>query len=175
MIEYLNDDKAIDQFGREQVAGDLLQVKSDEQRFEQLIATAFLVLGPKALAEPNREKLAMDVVDDQIDVTSKAFLGLIVSCARCHDHKFDPIPTRDYYALAGIFKSTATLSSGSGPRQTPEAPRWLERPLVSAERAREIEESERVAGCQTARSAGSGGLHPSCPASRSTTGGSTHR
>src|SRR5947207_3823216 len=50
----------------------------------------------------------MDVVDEQIDAVSQAFLGLSVACARCHDHKFDPIPQKDYYALAGIFRSTET-------------------------------------------------------------------
>ncbi|MEW6161555.1 MAG: DUF1549 domain-containing protein, partial [Verrucomicrobiota bacterium] len=142
VINAFNQDKPFDRFIREQIAGDLLTHRDEEERFEHLIATGFLVLGPKALFEPNREKLVMDVADEQIDVTTKAFLGLTVSCARCHDHKFDPIPTRDYYALAGIFKSTATLSTG-GNRQDPGAPRWMERPLAKAEQAREIEAYDR--------------------------------
>ena len=89
-----------------QLAGDLLPFKDNDDRHQKWIATGLLVLGPKNLLEPNREKLLMDVADEQIDVTSRAFLGLTVSCARCHDHKFDPIPTRDYYALAEIFRST---------------------------------------------------------------------
>src|SRR4026209_1338345 len=63
------------------------------------------------LAEQDKPKLVMDLVDEQIDTVSRAFLGLPVSCARCHDHKFDPIPTRDSYALAGIFRSTKTMAN----------------------------------------------------------------
>src|SRR5205823_6220078 len=70
-------------------------------------------------------KMVMDIVDEQIEVTSKAFLGLTVACARCHNHKFDPIPTKDYYALAGIFKSTRTMESLNT------VARALEHPLVS--------------------------------------------
>lgn len=138
VIGAFNNDKPFDAFIREQLAGDLLPFTSDAQRFEQLIATGFLVLGPKALGEPNPAKLTMDVVDEQIDVTTRSFLGLTASCARCHDHKFDPIPTREYYALAGIFKSTTTLSSAAIPN--PQFPRWMERPLATASEARQIEE-----------------------------------
>lgn len=109
VIRSLNDDKPFDQFIREQVAGDLLPFNSPEERREQVIATAFLALGPKSLNETNDEAFAMDVVDEQIDVTTRAFLGLTASCARCHDHKFDPIPQKEYYALAGIFRSTDTF------------------------------------------------------------------
>jgi cytochrome c553 len=74
--------------------------------FDQWTATGFLALGPKMLAEQDKGKLVMDVVDEQLDVSSKAFLGLTVGCARCHDHKYDPIPTTDYYSLAGVFLNT---------------------------------------------------------------------
>src|SRR6185312_1885457 len=112
-------------FIREQIAGDLMDAVNDEDHYEKITATGFLALGPKVLGEPDREKLIMDVVDEQIDVTTRAFLGLTVSCARCHDHKFDPIPTHDYYALAGIFRSTIALNETSQQRlSTP----WLERP-----------------------------------------------
>jgi cytochrome c553 len=107
VIEALNSDKPFDRFVKEQIAGDLLA----DGGAAGLTATGFLVLGPKLLAEPDKQKMVMDIVDEQIDVVSKAFLGLTISCARCHDHKFDPIPTRDYYALAGIFKSTKTMAS----------------------------------------------------------------
>ena len=79
--------------------------------FDRWLATGFLVLGPKMLAEQDKPKLIMDIVDEQIDVVSRAFLGLTVGCARCHDHKFDPVSARDYYALAGIFKSTRTMEN----------------------------------------------------------------
>src|SRR5262245_59212856 len=77
-------------------------------RAERLIATGFLAIGPKTLNERNGLKFELDVVDEQIDVTTQAFLGITAACARCHDHKFDPIPQKDYYALAGIFRSTET-------------------------------------------------------------------
>ena len=75
---------------------------------ERLVATGFLALGPKVLNERNRVQFEMDLADEQIDTVTQAFLGLTVACARCHDHKFDPIPQTDYYALAGIFRSTET-------------------------------------------------------------------
>jgi hypothetical protein len=109
VVNALNADMPYDQFIREQIAGDLLEATNNADRHQKLIATGFLVLGPKNFNE-NREKLLMDIADEQIDVTCKAFLGLTVSCARCHDHKFDPIPTRDYYAIAGIFRSTHTIN-----------------------------------------------------------------
>ncbi|HEY6168731.1 MAG TPA: PSD1 and planctomycete cytochrome C domain-containing protein [Verrucomicrobiae bacterium] len=106
VIASLNADKPYDQFIREQIAGDLLPSKNVAQRNEQLIATGFLALGPKGLNERNREQFVADNVDEQIDATTRAVLAVTVSCARCHDHKFDPITMRDYYAVAGIFKST---------------------------------------------------------------------
>lgn len=106
VVDALNSDMPYDQFIREQIAGDLLPAETAEQRDRQLVATGMLTLGPKLFMETKSEKFLMDVVDEQIDVVSRAILGLTVSCARCHDHKFDPIPTRDYYALAGIFRST---------------------------------------------------------------------
>jgi hypothetical protein len=109
IIGSFNDDKPYDRFIKEQVAGDLLPFESPEQRRDQVMATAFLAIGPKSLNETNDEAFAMDVVDEQIDVTTRAFIGLTASCARCHDHKFDPIPQTEYYALAGIFRSTDTF------------------------------------------------------------------
>jgi hypothetical protein len=109
VIEAFNDDTPYDQFIREQVAGDMLPHESHGQRDRQLIATGMLALGPKSLNENNKVKFKMDVVDEQIDVVTRAFIGLTVSCARCHDHKFDPIPQSEYYSLAGIFTSTETL------------------------------------------------------------------
>ncbi len=128
VIQAFNEDRRYDQFIREQLAGDLLPAKSDEERYRHLTATGMLVMGPKLLAQQDREQLALDLIDEQIDVVSKSFLGLTASCARCHDHKFDPIPTRDYYALAGIFKSTATLA-GTLPRNS-RVMLWKERPLA---------------------------------------------
>ena len=105
VINAFNADRPFDRFLTEQIAGDLLPDATDETR----IATGFLVLGAKVLAEPDREKLTMDTIDEQIDSTGKVFMGMSLGCVRCHDHKFDPIKQRDYYALAAIFKSTKTF------------------------------------------------------------------
>jgi hypothetical protein len=110
VIDSFNKDKPYDQFVKEQVAGDLLPAASEKQRNEQLTATGFLALGAHDLLEVNEDVYRMDLIDEQINATSRAFLGLTVGCARCHDHKFDPIPTTDYYAMAGIFRSTQMLS-----------------------------------------------------------------
>ncbi len=109
VIDSYNQDKPYDQFIKEQIAGDLLPYQSETQRQEQLIATGFLALGNKGLNDRNPRTFMMDQVDEQIDTVSKSILGVTAACARCHDHKFDPIPTTDYYALAGIFMSTETL------------------------------------------------------------------
>ena len=89
--------------------------------YRGIIATGFLALGKKALAQKDLPLKRYDVVDDQIEVTAKAFLGLTVNCARCHDHKFDPIATKDYYQLAAIFSSTLSITGGEtgDPVQTP--------------------------------------------------------
>lgn len=109
VIDAFNRDLPFDRFIREQVAGDLLPAENGEEINKRgIIATGFLALGPKALAQQDKVKMLYDVVNEQIDTTSKAFLGLTISCARCHDHKFDPISTRDYYSLASIFASTRT-------------------------------------------------------------------
>jgi Protein of unknown function (DUF1553)/Protein of unknown function (DUF1549)/Planctomycete cytochrome C len=109
VIDALNNDKPYDRFVLEQLAGDLLHYENAAERNESLVATGFLALGPKSVVE-NEEQYRYDVIDDQIDVTSRAFLAMTVACARCHDHKYDPIPTTDYYALAGIFRSTDTMA-----------------------------------------------------------------
>jgi hypothetical protein len=103
-----NADKPYDQYVREQLAGDLLPGDDPKAKAERIIATGFLAIGPKALNERNGLQFELDLADEQIDVTTQAFLGITAACARCHDHKFDPIPQKDYYALAGIFRSTET-------------------------------------------------------------------
>jgi len=110
VIDSFNSDKPFDEFIKEQVAGDLLPGKTTDAR---RIATGFLAMGPKSLNNRNKAEFIMDTVDEQLDVTTRAFMGLTVACARCHDHKFDPIPTEDYYSMAGIFKSTQTLFGGA--------------------------------------------------------------
>src|SRR6185369_10997691 len=106
VIDSFNADKPYNQFLREQIAGDLLPANSPKEKAEQLVATGFLAIGVKDVNQRFKVRYIMDNVDEQIDTVSRAILGLTVSCARCHDHKFEPIPTTDYYALAGIFTST---------------------------------------------------------------------
>ncbi len=112
VINAFNADKPYDRFVQEQIAGDLLPAKNDEEWAQNLIATSFLALGPKALIEQNPRQFQADLIDEQIDVVTRVVLGVSVACARCHDHKFDPIPQTDYYALAGIFQSTETFYGG---------------------------------------------------------------
>ncbi len=106
VIRALNEDKPYDQFIKEQIAGDLLPANSPAEKAEQLVATGFLALGVKDVNQRFQVRYDMDNVDEQIDVVTRSVLGLTASCARCHNHKFDPIPTAEYYGLAGIFKST---------------------------------------------------------------------
>ena len=110
VIQAFNSDKPYDQFVQEQIAGDLLPESADlETQYERWTATGFLSLGAKMLAEDDPVKMQMDIVDEQLDTIGRAFMGLTLGCARCHDHKFDPIPTEDYYSLAGILKSSKTM------------------------------------------------------------------
>jgi len=112
VIQAFNKDKRYDQFVREQLAGDLLPGASDlATTFERWTATGYLSLGAKMLAEDDPVKMEMDIVDEQLDTASRTFMGLTVGCARCHDHKFDPIAQADYYSMAGIFKSSKTMEN----------------------------------------------------------------
>jgi hypothetical protein len=106
VVRAFNDDKPYDQFLVEQIAGDLLPFSEDA-----IAATGFLAMGAHVLAEPDMRKLEMDIIDEQIDTVGKTFLGMTLGCARCHDHKFDPIKQEDYYAMAAIFRSTRSLAT----------------------------------------------------------------
>ncbi len=129
VIDAFNQDKPYDQFLREQIAGDLLPVKTDEDWTENLIATGFLAIGPKTLTEQNPRQFSMDLIDEQIDVATRVVLGISVACARCHDHKFDPIPQSDYYAMAGIFTSTNTYYGTLDTQQNRRPSRLIELPI----------------------------------------------
>ena len=113
VIDAFNKDVPYDQFLHEQLAGDLLPSDSPEEHDRHLVATGFLALASKP-AKAMNENFHMDIVADQIDVIGTGIMGISVACARCHDHKFDPIPTRDYYALAGMFTSTETMWGMAG-------------------------------------------------------------
>lgn len=136
VIETFNEDRPYDRFMLEQVAGDLLDADSLGSRQRQVIATTFLTLGNINLEEQDKPQLQMDVVDEQLDVIGKGFLGQTLGCARCHDHKFDPIPTRDYYAMAGILANVKTLEHAN-------VSKWLELPLpIEPDEERQFQQQE---------------------------------
>lgn len=118
VIDNFNRDAPYDRMITEHVAGDLVDFESDAE-YEPVVGTGFLAIGTKILTQLDAKKRIADLVDEQIDAFGRAMLGMTIACARCHDHKFDPIPTADYYALAGIFRSTTTLVSYG---------KWVERP-----------------------------------------------
>ena len=150
VISAINRDLPYDQFVHEQIAGDLLPPEGDandlvvaEQQNERLTATGLLVVGAKMLAEDDPLKMQMDIVDEQVDTIGKAFMGMTLGCARCHDHKFDPVTTADYYSLAGIFKSTKTMLNFNVVAS------WQERPLASPAILRQVaEQKQKVAAKQ---------------------------
>jgi Protein of unknown function (DUF1549)/Protein of unknown function (DUF1553)/Planctomycete cytochrome C len=126
VVKAINCDLPIDQFITQQIAGDLLPAPADEQQAGDLLtATGMLVIGPKMLAEQDKEKMLIDIVDEQVDTVGRTMLGLTIGCARCHDHKFDPISAKDYYALAGIFFSTQSMADRAF------VSKWMERALPS--------------------------------------------
>ncbi|HEV7403657.1 MAG TPA: DUF1553 domain-containing protein [Chthoniobacteraceae bacterium] len=133
VINAFNADLPFDRFIREQLAGDLLAAATPQEQSRQLTATAFLALGPTNYEEQEKQQLRYDVIDEQLDTLGRAFLGQTIGCARCHDHKFDPIPQRDYYALAGILSSTRTLAS-----YTENVTKWISAPLPESGRQETI-------------------------------------
>jgi hypothetical protein len=133
VIGAFNRDMPYDQFIVAQLAGDLLPGDDPRTQADRLIATGFLVLGAKMLAEDDPVKMEMDIIDEQVDTIGRSVMGMTLGCARCHDHKFDPISMADYYALAGIFKSTKSMENHKVVAM------WSERPLGTRE------ENERLA------------------------------
>ncbi|MDR3622720.1 MAG: PSD1 and planctomycete cytochrome C domain-containing protein [Paludisphaera borealis] len=125
VIDAFNADLPFDQFLREQIAGDLLPAGGLESQRRRRIAVTFLLLGNTNLEEQDKAQLEMDFVDEQIDVIGKAILAQTIACARCHDHKFDPIPTADYYALAGILHNAKALKHDN-------VSKWIEAPLPTS-------------------------------------------
>lgn len=115
VIDALNSDKPFDRFVREQIAGDLLPYEALAERVTNLTAVGFLVLGDLEIVEADKAKLRVDAIDQQVVKTSKAFLGMTLGCARCHDHKFDPISQDDYYAIGGFFNGVDSVyETGQG-------------------------------------------------------------
>ena len=124
LLEALQTDVPVDRMITQMIAGDLMPAKNAEERRQNLTATGFLVLGPTNYEEQDKQMLRMDIVDEQLDTIGKSFMGMTIGCARCHDHQFDPIPTRDYYALAGIMRSTRILKN-----YTDNVAHWIDTPL----------------------------------------------
>ncbi|MEX2581237.1 MAG: DUF1553 domain-containing protein [Verrucomicrobiales bacterium] len=106
VIDSFREDRPLDELIVRHVAGDLLPYEDLGERQDNLIATGFLLLGPNNYENQNKAELELEIVDEQLDTMGRSFLGQTIGCARCHDHKFDPISAADYYAMAGIFLST---------------------------------------------------------------------
>lgn len=124
VIESLHADVPLDQIITEHIAGDLLTSADPSERTRQLTATAFLALGATNYEEQDKGLLRMDIIDEQLETIGRSFMGMTIGCARCHDHKFDPISAKDYYAMAGIFRSTQTLRN-----YTDNVAHWIDTPL----------------------------------------------
>lgn len=121
VIKAFDEDLPYDQFLAKQIAGDLEQAETPDEQAWNLIATGYLAIGSKGHSNRDDRSFRLDVADEQIDALSQGMLGLTISCARCHDHKFDPIPSSDYYSLAGILLSSEThfgTYSSAANRQT---------------------------------------------------------
>lgn len=119
VVKALNADMPYDQFVTRQIAGDLLAENADP------VATGFFVVGPNYQADGGdaeaKAQAEAETLYDRVDTFSRGFLGLTTACARCHDHKFDPITTKDYYAIAGIFKNTTNHEFPVVPKEQIEA------------------------------------------------------
>src|SRR5262249_16436105 len=155
VVRSFNADKPHDRFLTDQIAGDLiwkdelpalpfssfiLHPSSFSDSFDPLIATGFLALGPKVLAEVDEKKMEFDIVDEQLDTLGQAVMGITLGCARCHDHKFDPSTQTVYYALAGVLVSTKTMENFT------KIARWYENPIARpADLAKKAEHDKAVA------------------------------
>lgn len=146
VIKAFNDDKPYDRFILEQIAADLLPQGRDNSA---LAAMGFLTVGERFQNNPN------DIINDRIDVVTKGFLGLTVSCARCHDHMFDPIPTEDYYSLHGVFASSPEprlMPILGDPTRNPAYPDYYKQRVALEKEVDEVE--EKLQGLR--RAAGNG-------------------
>ncbi len=140
VVDSFNHDRPYAEFVRQQIAGDYAPVSNSIQdSVEGLIATGMLVIGEWGSGDADARKMYTDIVDDQVHVVSQTFMGVSLSCARCHDHKFDPFSTRDYYGMAGIFFSTQIATPGTDAR-------LMRQPLLTvAERSRRETIEGRIA------------------------------
>jgi hypothetical protein len=147
LIQAFNQDKPFDLFIKEQLAGDLMPSSSPEQRASQLVATGFLMVGDLEIVNPDKAKMETDHIDTQLIKIGGAFLGMTMGCARCHDHKFDPVGLEDYYGMAGMLRSSPSSGKmvGFGVWSTirsvplPESPTQIaERQKAEAEHAAKL-------------------------------------
>jgi cytochrome c553 len=157
VIDSFNRDVPFDRFVREQIAGDLLPAATPADRARQLVATTYLMLGNTNLEEQDKKQLRMDVVDEQLDVITKGLLAQTVTCARCHDHKFDPIPTHDYYALAGILRNVKAMEHANVSAWT-EVPLPVDEATAAALTAKEKQVAALQARIKAARGPNKGGV-----------------
>jgi hypothetical protein len=129
LIRAFNSDLPYDQLIREHLAGDLVtnvRYTADGKLAESPLGTSFYALGEERNAADDLAEVRMEKIDNQIDAIGKTFLGLTIACARCHDHKFDPISTRDYYAMAGVVGSKQVLQASlDSPERAREAAEWV--------------------------------------------------
>jgi hypothetical protein len=143
IIDSFNADKPYDQFVRERLAGDILAQEAPPERYaERVVATGFLALSRRYATAPF--EFMHLTIEDAIETTGRAFLGMTLRCARCHDHKYDPVTKEDYYALYGVFASTRFPYAGSEEFQSKNSPRSGFVPLLpAAEAAQPVEENRR--------------------------------
>ena len=146
LIDAFNEDKPFDRFIREQIAGDLLTASSPQEQAENMIATGFLMVGDIEIVEPDKPKMEADHIDTQVNKLGIAFLGMTLGCARCHDHKFDPVGLNDYYGIAGILRSSPSTHkipfgvwSSLNTTELPETPEQLaDRKKIEAQHAEKL-------------------------------------
>ena len=147
LIEAFNNDKPFDRFVREQIAGDLMEAASPQEKANNIIATGFLMVGDVEIVEPDKPKMETDHIDTQVSKIGTAFLGMTLGCVRCHDHKFDPIGVDDYYGIAGMLRSSPSTHkipfgvwSTLNATELPETPEQLDQRKKS-----EAEHAEKIA------------------------------
>ncbi|MEQ1826327.1 MAG: DUF1553 domain-containing protein [Pirellula sp.] len=146
LIEAFNKDKSFDRFVREQIAGDLMEASTPQEKAQNITATGFLMVGDVEIVEPDKAKLEADHIDTQVSKIGTAFLGMTFGCARCHDHKFDPVGVEDYYGIAGILRSSPSTHkipfgvwSTLNTTELPETPEQFgERKKLEAEHAKKL-------------------------------------
>ncbi|WP_051946381.1 PSD1 and planctomycete cytochrome C domain-containing protein [Verrucomicrobium sp. BvORR106] len=142
VVQSFNNDLPYDEFIRQQVAGDILAAR-DGWDANKVVATGMYAIGNWGNGDSDKLKVHTDIVDDQIDVTTRAFMGLTLACARCHDHKFDPLSTADYYAMAGFFFSSHILDKFAHPTA---GEKIMRIPLLSPQQqGRRVELQQRLA------------------------------